>query len=256
MKFSLVNGVRSEAYPKLKGKCPACGNETISKCGDIVIHHWAHQNSKECDRWWENETKWHRDWKNLYPQDWQEVTHFGLSGEIHRADVTNSYGWVLEFQHSSLSQIEVKERSDFYKKIIWVVDGLKIKNTLEQFEKCLVQGNYFSRNPSTCFLDRFIPSIVRRWLEVDELVLIDVGNSSTLYLIQKAIGGVYLIEVPKKFFIKASLGIDSDDLNIFKNQISLHRDNLNNLKKVPPRGFLAPIPHFIFNLDGTIHVVK
>ena len=64
MQLSIVNNKRMEAFKGGKGICPLCGGGTIAKCGPRIIHHWAHQNIKECDPWWENETLWHRNWKN------------------------------------------------------------------------------------------------------------------------------------------------------------------------------------------------
>jgi len=57
-----------------------------------------------CDNWWENETQWHRDWKNHFPVEWQEVVQIAEDGEKHIADVKTSEGWVVEFQHSYLKQ--------------------------------------------------------------------------------------------------------------------------------------------------------
>ncbi len=73
MKFSLVNGDRKEAAKGLIGSCPNCLMETIAKCGDVKVWHWAHKGKKTCDSWWERETVWHRSWKSLYPVEWQEV---------------------------------------------------------------------------------------------------------------------------------------------------------------------------------------
>ena len=86
-------------YGKKKGVCPSCGSELIAKCGEIVIHHWAHK--KKCsDHWWENETEWHRNWKDKFPKEWQEVVHFSDDGEKHIADVKTRNGFVIEFQHA------------------------------------------------------------------------------------------------------------------------------------------------------------
>ena len=66
MKFALHGGKRVEAEANLKGAvCQVCKAEVIAKCGDIKIHHWAHKSKRKCDHWWENETQWHRDWKNI-----------------------------------------------------------------------------------------------------------------------------------------------------------------------------------------------
>jgi len=70
MRFALLNNEPTEAKPGLKGFCRGCGQPVISKCGTVRVHHWAHQNNKMCDSWWERETPWHRSWKNNFPKHW------------------------------------------------------------------------------------------------------------------------------------------------------------------------------------------
>src|SRR3990167_9713877 len=122
MKYSLVHGGRSEAQPGLKGQCEICNSLTIAKCGDLKVWHWAHKGKRMCDLWWENETEWHRNWKNCFPTDWQEYIHTSESGERHIADVKTIKNWVIEFQYSHLNPEERQARSDFYEKLVWVVD--------------------------------------------------------------------------------------------------------------------------------------
>ena len=88
----------------------------MAKCGEIVSWHWAHI-SKDCDPWSEPESEWHRGWKQLFPAQMQEV----VVG-AHRADVLTNRG-VIEFQHSTISPQEIKERESFYGKMVWVVDA-------------------------------------------------------------------------------------------------------------------------------------
>ena len=96
----------------------------IAKCGKFVRWHWAHKSRQSCDPWWEAETDWHRDWKNKFPEEWQEVVHTDArTGERHIADVKTPHGLVIEFQHSALSPEERRSREDFYKDMIWIVDG-------------------------------------------------------------------------------------------------------------------------------------
>jgi hypothetical protein len=126
MRFANVDGNRTEALPKMRGSCPACEAEVISKCGKHVIWHWAHKGRKNCDRWWESETDWHRSWKNNFPADWQEIIHTDpTTSEKHIADVKTPGGLVLEFQHSPINPNEVSAREDFYRNLIWIVDGLR-----------------------------------------------------------------------------------------------------------------------------------
>lgn len=94
-----------------------------AKCGPRVVHHWAHARPRACDPWWENETPWHREWKNLFPPHCREVTHTAPDGEIHRADIKTPSGIYVEVQHSSLTDVERRSREAFYQNILWVLDG-------------------------------------------------------------------------------------------------------------------------------------
>jgi competence CoiA-like predicted nuclease len=137
MKYALINGKKSEATKGTKGLCPSCGSELIAKCGEIKVNHWAHKGRRHCDHWWEPETEWHRSWKDKFPNDWQEVHHKAEDGEIHIADVKTEDGWIIEFQHSFLNPEERLKRNAFYRKIVWVVDGLRRKTDKLQFQKMI-----------------------------------------------------------------------------------------------------------------------
>lgn len=126
MQYALVNGVRTLPQKGLNGICPACIQEVIAKCGKIKIHHWAHKSLKDCDVWWEPETDWHRDWKNLFPENYREVV-FKDGDNFHRADIHTSKGVTIEFQNSPIPYDELNSRERFYEKLIWVVNGLKFK---------------------------------------------------------------------------------------------------------------------------------
>jgi competence CoiA-like predicted nuclease len=133
MKFAIINGNKVEAYRGAKGICPSCGSELIAKCGEVKINHWAHKGNRNCDLWWENETEWHRQWKNQFPKEWQEIVHFDEKGEKHIADVKTKNGWVLEFQHSYIKPEERNYRNAFYSKLVWIIDGLRRKTDRIQF---------------------------------------------------------------------------------------------------------------------------
>ncbi|MFA3056929.1 CoiA-like domain protein [Acinetobacter pittii] len=128
MQLALVNNNRVEAFEGGRGNCPICGAVTIAKCGPKIINHWAHFRLRDCDSWWENETQWHRDWKNNFPSECREVSHVASDGEIHRADVKTSTGIIIELQHSPMSDKERISREEFYKNLVWIIDG-------SQFEK-------------------------------------------------------------------------------------------------------------------------
>jgi competence protein CoiA len=135
MKYALVCGKKTEATKGAIGFCSGCGSEMIAKCGEVKIHHWAHKGKLHCDHWWEPETEWHRAWKNHFPMDWQEVVYKTEVGEKHIADVQLSNGLVIEFQRSPIDPEERTSRENFYKNMIWVVDGTRLKRDYPRFIK-------------------------------------------------------------------------------------------------------------------------
>ena len=157
MKFSIVNKVRVEPFPKGKGLCPVCGNETLAKCGNKIIWHWAHRSSQMCDAWWENETKWHRDWKNNWPIENQEIIHIDSNtGEKHIADVKTDSGMVIEIQNSPIDEEELLSRENFYGNMIWIVNGVKFKNNIKIGTRLPDPESFESKD--MCIYDSIFPS--------------------------------------------------------------------------------------------------
>ena len=70
-------------------------------------------------------SEWHYNWQCLFPKECREVVveKFGVK---HRADVLIN-GFVVEFQHSSITAAEIMERNNFYLAcdyaVIWVFDA-------------------------------------------------------------------------------------------------------------------------------------
>jgi hypothetical protein len=128
MQFSMVNGQRTLPFPKGQGVCEICSSETLSKCGEKIMWHWAHKSRKDCDPWWENETEWHRQWKEKFPAHFREIVHMcETTGERHRADIKSDKGIILEIQNSPISLEELRSRESFYKNLIWIVNGQNFK---------------------------------------------------------------------------------------------------------------------------------
>lgn len=123
MQYALVESQRVEAFSGGRGVCATCSAATIAKCGPRIRHHWAHAGRKQCDPWWENETEWHREWKNQFPENCREISHIAPDGEIHRADIKTPNGIVIEIQHSSMTDKERISREAFYGNLVWVIDG-------------------------------------------------------------------------------------------------------------------------------------
>lgn len=147
MKLAIIDGQRREAEPGLSGECPVCEATTITKCGEKNIWHWAHKGKRKCDHWWENETEWHRNWKNQFPDHCQEVVRWAEDGEKHIADVKTDQNWVIEFQHSYIKPEERRSREAFYGNLVWVVDGLRRKTDLKQFIEAVRGGIQITQEP-------------------------------------------------------------------------------------------------------------
>lgn len=135
MQYALVDGLRKEATPAIKGSCPTCGAPMVAKCGPRVIHHWAHSGKRNCDPWWENETDWHRAWKSLFPSECREICHTAPDGEIHRSDIRTPTGIYIEVQHSAMSDAERLSREAFYRNLIWVLDGKPFKSNFDIYHE-------------------------------------------------------------------------------------------------------------------------
>ena len=205
MKYALVNGEKIEALKGAHGLCPSCGSALIAKCGDKKINHWAHKGNRDCDSWWENETEWHRSWKGEFPKEWQEVVRFSDSGEKHIADVKTESGWVLEFQHSFLKSEERCARNDFYKKIVWVVDGLRRETDIKQLENAINESTIMWKNP--LILKVQFPKecrLLTEWHNSQSYVFFDIGGDTLWFLFPKsnAVQEVCLAPYSRIEFIK------------------------------------------------------
>ena len=176
MRFALLKDERIEATKGAKGKCPCCGSELIAKCGELYAHHWSHK--KKCvDHWWENEKEWHRNWKNQFPKEWQEIIQKDGSGEKHIADVKTPDNWIIEFQHSAIKPEERRSRNEFYNKnsqLIWVVDCRRRKTDVKQFTNEL---SYSFGTSSPAILEVYADStLLKEWKNNNSYVFLDFGD--------------------------------------------------------------------------------
>jgi competence protein CoiA len=180
MQFALVDGQRREAKPRLSGKCPACDATMVAKCGEFRVWHWAHLGKRHCDVWWEPETDWHRDWKNQFPREWQEFVHRDESGEKHIADVKTEHGLAVEFQHSYLRPEERRVREAFYRRMVWVVDGLRRKRDRPQFFEAFNRGWVVRGKPLTLSIASDGGALLRDWADSRVPVFFDFRGINDL----------------------------------------------------------------------------
>lgn len=254
MKFAEVNGQRHEAQPGFSGMCPTCTAAVIAKCGHHRVWHWAHKGSRVCDQWWEPETKWHRDWKNRFPAEWQEVVHIAQSGEKHVADIETASGMVIEFQHSFLQVEERMAREAFYRKMVWVVDGRRRKRDASQLLKC-IGPRVFERPPFILHTANHEDSaLLRDWNASAMPVYFDLGvsdeGSAPVIWRRDPIsrnGRVYLTPVSFESFLKVHReGIDAEerfsegiDVIVDMLQLSVQRGHLSR-----PQQYFTSKKHF------------
>ncbi len=138
--------------PNEKYFCLLCGSELIIKNGNINICHFAHKVIGKCDTFTTDMSEWHRTWQKQFPIENREII-IGFGNVKHRADIcVNNY--IIEFQHSTISQNEFDARNLFYTsagyKIIWIFDFIEEYNNNSIV--CVGEtheggGKFFWKNP-------------------------------------------------------------------------------------------------------------
>jgi hypothetical protein len=167
MKYALVNGQKTEAQKGLRGTARCCDSEMIAVCGEEKMWHWRHESKSACSYWKEEETPWHRAWKDKFNEEWQEAIHKDpTTGEKHSADIKTDKDLVIEFQHSAINPDERRSREAFYKKMVWVVDGTRLKYDYPRFSegsrdlRGLIKIYFLSHFPDECFPKKWLTSSV------------------------------------------------------------------------------------------------
>ncbi len=145
MNWAIKDKQRITAKPKQIANCPICNEKVISKCGSIKVWHWAHKSNIDCDEWYEPETQWHREWKSKFPKEQQEI----IIGK-HRADIKTKEGLVIELQNSSISSKDIIERENYYKEMIWLLNGGTLAKGLMLREKKEII-TFRWKNPPKCW---------------------------------------------------------------------------------------------------------
>ena len=180
MNLANVNGKRCTAKPGLKGICLGCELPVIAKCGKIKQWHWSHKADSQCPLN-KGETQWHRDWKNRFPTEAQEIFHLAENGERHFADVKTKNNWVLEFQHSPINDDELTARNDFYKQIAWVVHIYK-KQELKNFAAALERGIKLYNLPELLIVEKKLCRQIVNWSLGEKPIFFDLDGYQNCWL--------------------------------------------------------------------------
>lgn len=154
------------------GYCPQCTNKVKAYCGEIYLHHWKHVVDIKCDKWKENETEWHRAWKNELPEDWREIV-IEQGHDKHRADIKTPNGLVVEFQNSSISRAAIREREDYYVDIFWVINANNFKGNFDIWSIVNWKLRQLESMHQTCInsYQEKNPEVEHIELEIDEIEL-------------------------------------------------------------------------------------
>ncbi|HTE39707.1 MAG TPA: competence protein CoiA family protein [Steroidobacteraceae bacterium] len=221
MKFAVVDGQRIQAEPSHSGFCPCCNYAMTAKCGEVKVWHWAHRANRLCDPWWENETEWHRAWKGLFPENWQEVVHHADDGEKHIADVKTDAGWVIELQHSYIKPDERRSRDVFYQKLVWVVDGKRRKTDEKQFAVVWEKSTQVGPQPHIRKTAIGNCSLLREWAESRGLIFIDFGGQNLWWVFAKSEDeSVYIAPLARSVFVHIYLNGATGEARKFERLVS------------------------------------
>lgn len=167
-------GERIEATPNKTVYCSICKFEVISKCGNTNIWHWAHKNLEDCDTFSEGETLWHKEWKERYPLKCREVVI-----RNHRADIKIK-DLVIELQNSPINAEEIKEREQFYNKMIWVL------NLTEKSVNQLEGGNFIIKEKTNANGHKYLTfkwkHMKRSFLFATKPIYLDFGEGYLLLI--------------------------------------------------------------------------
>ncbi|WP_460274771.1 competence protein CoiA [Celeribacter sp. ULVN23_4] len=222
MRFALSDTQRIEATPKAVGTCPCCGAEMQARCGTKKVWHWAHKGRRHCDTWWENETEWHRSWKNQFSPDWQEVPARDAQGELHIADIKTPYGLTIEFQHSAIKLDEVIKRTAFYNQVIWIIDATRRPTDLEQYAKML---DYISPERfdgvDIYTVHQNATRLLKEWGSLRRTVGFDYGGDNLCLLTADQGQQRYLFDFPKAEFTRSI--IEGRPLPVFQFKMPTQR---------------------------------
>lgn len=269
MRFALVDNKKVEAKTGLIANCPGCSQPVIPKCGDQRVHHWAHSRNKMCDTWWEPETEWHRNWKSKFPEEWQEdFLTDDKTGEKHIADIRTDKGLVIEFQHSHINPQERLSREIFYKNMVWVVDGTRLKRDYPRFlkewkiggisevHKTDKSGIFEVWFPEFCFPEAWLKSSLPVIFDFlgDGMTIDPECMRNTLYCLFPQVGRhARVAEISRKAFINTTTNGEwtsrvQDFINKFKKQDGIERQKQQQAmdRTVKLRHLGSPLDRFIY----------
>lgn len=152
----------------------------------LRIPHFRHKRRGQCSCS-DGETEWHREWKSHFDQIERDMGIDSVTGEHNRADAVVGDNFVVEFQHSPISDEEQKNRERFYggnKGMVWIVDANK-KRLLKRLDEASKMHGFASmkeRPFNGIYFKVHFPNEIfpREWLDRPVGVIFDYGQDRDL----------------------------------------------------------------------------
>ena len=140
--------------------------------------------------------------------------------EKHIADVRTIHNLVIEFQHSTIKQEERISREKFYKNMLWVVDGTRLKNDYPRFLKGKDSLFFTKTKNNNVFIVEFPDEVFpKNWLDSSVPVIFDFLDLSTdssdeirktlWCIVPKQDGKTFVVKIQREDFIKVTLNYPS-----------------------------------------------
>ncbi len=135
----------------------------------------------------DGETEWHREWKSYFERIECDMGIDTVTGEHNRADAVVGSDFVIEFQHSHISEEEQKNRERFYSGkggMVWIVDANK-KRLLKRRDEAIQTCGFASikEQPFNCtYFKTYFPDEVfpKEWLDRPVGIIFDYGQDGDL----------------------------------------------------------------------------
>lgn len=152
----------------------------------LRIPHFRHKRRGQCTCS-DGETEWHREWKSHFERIECDMGIDPVTGEHNRADAVVGNDFVIEFQHSHISDEEQKSRERFYGGkggMAWIVDANK-KRPLKRLDDAIQNHDFTSIKEQPfngMYFNVYFPDEVfpKEWLARPVGVIFDYGQDRDL----------------------------------------------------------------------------
>lgn len=237
-RYAIVDGVKTDIRDAKRcqhGLCPLCGDELIARKGERRAHHWWHVKGK-CDDWYQPKGPWHIYWQNKFPVEMQEVPVSKLINgrQIkHIADIKTGEDLVIEVQYSPIMASEVKEREQFYGKMLWLISMMQgarfsrfaeVTSTWGQNYKCRGQDHWILDDKhGTCIPSAWENSGKFLWLDCHGSMQNPESDEDLVCVVPRATEDTFRLYtyVPRNEFMKMCY---NDQFKLFEEELLVCRD--------------------------------